>query len=321
MSRSSMPEAEPQAVQKIPGVVMRAHGKFYEVMERERDVIHLATLKGSLKQTRQKTDIVAVGDRVRITPLDDGEARIEYVEPRTSVLQRSARGDKRAQQVILANADQALFLFAIADPAPHRRMLDRFLVLAESTGLPAMVGVNKIDLLADEPLEAIRQARSVFGDYESIYPVHYLSATAGAGLSDLLMTLEGRLTVIAGPSGVGKSSLLNTFSPTAQQETAAISEATGKGRHTTTSAQIFRINPGTYLADTPGMRALAMAGVPRDALDGYFPEIAPLVGTCFYPNCQHLTEPGCAVLAAVARGDIATQRYESYASLRGNLDD
>jgi ribosome biogenesis GTPase len=297
-------------------VVVRAHGKFFVVQEIGGERTFLAEPRGTIKRFRQKTDIVAVGDRVWVTELDDGEARIEAVQPRTSVLQRPARGTTNTQQVILANPDQALFVFAVARPDPHRRMLDRFLILSEATGVPALIGINKVDLDDTDAPNHQSRAGAIFGDYERIYPVYYFSAIHRIGLEALSGALRGKLTVIAGPSGVGKSSLLNALDPEGNRATQTISDATGKGRHTTTSAQIYRLGPDTFVADTPGMRALAMRGVDPEQLDQYFPEFRPFLGTCFYADCKHLTEPGCSVIAAVERGDISTARYESYSALR-----
>jgi ribosome biogenesis GTPase len=225
------------------------------------------------------------------------------------------------EQVILANPDQALFVFAVREPEPHRRMLDRFLILAEAAGLPAMIGVNKIDL--DQPSEDGRPlSRVIFGDYEAIYPVFYMSARTGEGIPQLWEALRGKVTVVAGPSGVGKSSLLNALDPTGQRKVGEISPATGKGRHTTTATQLYRIGPDTYVADTPGIRSLAMHGVPVEILDRCFPEFRPYLGTCFYPDCTHLHEPGCAIKEALEAGAISRERYESYAALRrGDTDE
>jgi ribosome biogenesis GTPase len=299
----------------LPGVVVRAFGKFFAVQLRDEPRQLLCTVKGSLKRQRLRTDLVAVGDRVWVLDVGEGEGVIEAVEPRTRVLARPARHGEEVEQVILANPDQALFLFAVREPEPHRRMLDRFLILAEAAGLPAMIGVNKIDL--DQPGEDGRPlSRAIFGDYEAIYPVFYMSARTGEGIPQLWEALKGKVTVVAGPSGVGKSSLLNALDPSGQRKVGEISPATGKGRHTTTATQLYRIGPDTYVADTPGIRSLAMRGVPPEHLDRCFPEFRPYLGACFYPDCTHLHEPGCAVKEALEAGAISRERYESYAALR-----
>jgi ribosome biogenesis GTPase len=299
----------------MEGIVVRAHGKWFTVEVPEPQSVWLAIPKGTIKRGRQLSDPVVVGDRVLISDAGDGEARIEQVLERRSVLARPQRGSTVNEQILLANLDQALFVFAVRHPQPHRRMLDRFLVLAEDRGLAAMVGVNKIDL--DETLPDGRlRSRSIFGNYKSIYPVFYFSANTGAGIPELRQALEGKTTVLTGPSGVGKSSILNALGAERIRDVGAISEATGKGRHTTTSAELIRLDDVTFVADTPGIRSLAMHGVAPDVLDQRFREFRPYLGRCYYPDCKHLTEPGCAVLEAVEASAIAPERYESYAALR-----
>jgi ribosome biogenesis GTPase len=195
-------------------------------------------------------------------------------------------------------------------------MLDRFLVLAESRGLPALIGINKVDLDDGEQGEAEGCARRVFADYELIYPVVYLSVRDGRGLTRLRDLLEGKVTVVAGPSGAGKSSLLNRLDPGRERLVGDISGATGKGRHTTTAAELFRIGPETFVADTPGIRALALHGVAPEDLDYCYPELRPYLGACFYADCTHIHEPGCAIQAAVDDGAVPRARYDSYVSLR-----
>jgi ribosome biogenesis GTPase / thiamine phosphate phosphatase len=304
----------------MPGVVVRAYGKFFTVQLPDGTEM-LSTVRGGLKRQRRGTDLVAVGDRVLVTDVGEGEGRIEAVEPRTRALSRLARHTGDVEQVILANPDQALFLFAVRNPDPHPRLLDRFLVMAESRALPALIGVNKMDLDV-ETAEGGSLARSTFGRYERAYPVFYLSAKTGLGLDGLKDALEGKITAVAGPSGVGKSSLLNALDPSRARQVGAISEATGKGRHTTIATTLHRV-PGpvpTYLADTPGIRALSLQGVVLAELDRYFPEMRPYLDRCRYADCAHLEEPGCAVREAVEAGGIDGERYASYVSLRrGNV--
>lgn len=298
-------------------MVVRAYGKFFTVQLSDGREL-LSTIKGILKRHRRGTDLVAVGDRVVVKDVGEGEGRIESVAPRTSTLSRLARHTNDVEQIILANPDQALFLFAVRDPEPHLRLLDRFLVMAESRDLPALIGVNKMDLDGAAAAGQPSLARSLFGRYEAIYPVYYLSAKTGQGIDELCRALDGKITAVAGPSGVGKSSLLNVLDPARDRAIGAISTATGKGRHTTTATVLHRI-PGeaqTYVADTPGIRALSLQGVRIDELDRYYPEMRPFLGQCRYADCAHLSEPGCAVLAAVDAGEVGRERYESYASLR-----
>lgn len=301
----------------MPGLIVRAYGKFFDVKLRDESRTLLSTVKGALKRERRKTDLVAVGDRVWVVDVGEGEGQIEAVEPRTRVLARPARNTDDVEQVVLANPDQVIFVFAVRQPDPHRRMLDRFLVLAEYAALPARIAVNKLDLDTVEQ-DGHPRSKTLFEEYESLYPVHYVSTQTGDGLAGLRDALEGRVSVVAGPSGVGKSSLLNVLDPNHERAVGVISEATGKGRHTTTATVLFPINSSTFIADTPGIRALAMHGVPLEALDRCFPEFRPFLDECFYADCTHLHEPDCAVRAALADGAFSERRYESYAALRRN---
>lgn len=313
------------------GVVVRAYGPYVDVELVDDDaeidrppVVLLSTIRGSLKRERRRTDLIAVGDRVSVTDLGNGEGQIEAIAPRRRVLARRARLTNDVEQVILANPDQALFLFAIREPDPHRRMLDRFLVLAESRQLPALIGINKMDLETIDGEHSPDSAQVRFADYRDLYPLFLLSAVTGDGLAELRQALTGKITVVAGPSGVGKSSLLNALDPANRRDVGSISDATGKGRHTTVATILHRLpdRPATFLADTPGIRSLALHGVAPEELDRCFPELRPYLGQCFYADCTHLHEPGCAVRDAVAAGAVSVARFESYAALRrGDTED
>jgi ribosome biogenesis GTPase len=269
-------------------------------------------LRGRLKQGKHVGDIAAVGDRVKVTCQPDGTGSIEAVEPRLSALVRlDPRPQGVYQQVILANPDQAVFVFACSRPVPRLRMLDRYLVIAEKQGLSALIIANKIDLVG------IKQAEKIFGFYPPIgYPVIYTCAKTGQGVEELRMRLAGKVSALAGPSGVGKSSLLNAVQPGLGLAVREISEAVHKGRHTTSVRELFPLEGGGYVADTPGMRSLALWDTEPEELDGYFPELAPLVAECQFNDCTHKTEPGCAVRAAVAAGRVHPLRYDSYLRLR-----
>lgn len=302
----------------LPGIVVRAYGKFFDVRLRDEPRTLLATVRGNVRRERRRSDLVAVGDRVWVTDVGEGEGQIEAIEPRTRVLARRARLTEDVEQILLANLDQALFLFSVREPEPHLRMLDRFLVMAESRDLPALVGVSKMDL--DEPAGpgATPLSEQRFGPYQAVYPVFYLSTVTGQGIEELRAALSGKITAVAGPSGVGKSTLLNVLDPDRERAIGEVSSATGKGRHTTIATELLRLpgEPETFVADTPGIRSLALHGVAPEDLDRHFPELRPYLGQCFYPDCTHLHEPGCAVREAVDEGRIPVPRYESYAVLR-----
>ena len=194
-------------------------------------------------------------------------------------------------------------------------MLDRFLILAESRNLPVVIGVNKVDLIGSEPGE-------VFPEHRAIFPVLDLSVRTGRGIDELRTRIAGKITVVAGPSGVGKSSLVNALDASHNLAVSSISESTGKGKHTTTAAQLYRLGPDTFIADTPGIRALALQGVEPEDLPECFPEFRPHLGACRFNNCTHVHEPDCAIRAAVDSGKVGPGRYQSYVSLRrGHAED
>ncbi len=307
----------------IGGLVIKAQSGFFTVHTENGDFV--CQLRGRLKQERLDTDLIAVGDRVRIRPAGKGAGVIEEILPRERVLARLAplpggRGARRwdrdgylseREQVIVANPDQAVFVLACAQPSPNLRMLDRLLVGAEYQHIPAIVCANKTDLVGR------RHARQLFGVYEEIgYRVVYTSAVTGEGVEDLRDALQGKISALMGPSGVGKTSLLNAMQPGLGLRVRQVSRATGKGRHTTVVPQLVPLNVGGWVADTPGIRALALFDLDPEEVDAYFPDIAPLVRHCHFSDCTHTVEPGCAVKEAVETGRVSQHRYESYVRLR-----
>lgn len=293
------------------GIVVKAQSGFFTVETPDGALV--CRLRGALQQKRRDTDILAVGDRVHVRELEPGIGQIVDVLPRVRVLSRRdpQPGRREREQVIVANPDQAIFVFACTQPDPHSGMLDRFLVTAESAHLPAVVCANKLDLVSRA------RAEEFFGVYARIgYQVIYTSATTGEGIEALRVQVAGKLSVLAGPSGVGKSSLLNALQPGLGLRARAISRATTKGRHTTVVPELLPLEGGGYLADTPGLRALALWDIEPEELDAYFPEIRPLVSACTFNDCSHTHEPGCAVRAALEAGAIHPARYVSYQRMR-----
>jgi len=297
-----------EATQK--GLIIKAQSGFFTVETGQGLIV--CQLRGKLKQGRAQGDIAAIGDRVRITVLPDGSGVIEEVEERERAIVRlDPRPQGEYRQILLANLDQALFIFACAHPTPRLKMLDRYLVIAEKQKVPAWIVANKIDLVEDP--------HRIFGMYEAIgYRVLYTSTKSKTGLEEFKNILTGRVSALAGPSGVGKSTLLNAIQPGLGLAVNEISTAMNKGRHTTVTRQLFPLEGGGYVGDTPGWKSLALWDTEPEEIDAYFPELRELVQHCQFSDCTHIHEPGCAVLEALNAGTIHPERYESYLRLRAD---
>ncbi len=306
------------ALTSSEGLVVKTQSGFYTV-QTETGLI-VGQLRGTLKQASKKTELCVIGDRVTVEVGADGRGAIKAIRPRGRTLSRVEPSDyagtsSEREQVIIANLDQAIFVFAATQPDPHLRMLDRFLVAAEKAEIPDIaIVVNKVDL-------AEETARATFATYEKIgYPVLYASAEKGIGIETLRDWLAGKISVFTGPSGVGKTSLLNAIQPGLGRAVSHVSEKLTKGRHTTVNAELIPLESGGYVADTPGLRQIAPWDVEPDELDGYFREIHPHIAECRFSDCKHINEPGCGVRAAVEAGLIAPERFESYLRLRDELE-
>lgn len=253
---------------------------------------------------------IAPGDTVFFTPLEMGQGIIEDVQPRRTVLSR-ARSEARGEHVMLANLDHAVLVFAVQDPTPHFGMLDRYLSLCEHAHTDITICINKVDLGMSEDVRRAMENYSALGYY-----VLTTSAAQTSGVDTLRERLGGRTSLLTGPSGVGKSSLMNVLLPDAHQRTATISEATGKGRHTTTSVRLLPLPGGGWLADSAGIRELALWNVSSDELSGTFVELRPFVDQCEYDNCDHSPNAeGCALRQALASGHITPERFASFERL------
>ena len=303
--------------EKLQGRVIKAISGFYTVEIAGREPV-VAQIAGRLKQDWQTTTLVAAGDWVTISLNADGTGTVEAVAERSSVLSRSRptaaptrKMSADQEQVLVANLDQVIFVFAVKDPTSNLRKLDRFLVVAEMNELPAVICLNKIDLDKKGKVAAQFQMYADIG-----YPVLHTSTQTGQGVAELKALLHDKISVLAGSSGVGKSSLLNEIQPGLGLKVSAVSGATGKGMHTTRFAELFPLEQGGYVADTPGIRGLALFDLEPYEVDAYFREIAPLVEACRFSDCSHRHEPGCAVLAALQDGRIHPDRYQSYLRLR-----
>jgi len=295
------------------GLIVKAQSGFFDVETPEGIIV--AKLRGKLTRGKHTSDAIAIGDSVRVQEIEDGTAVIDEVLERTRVLSRRAPGRREFEQVIVANPDQVVIIFACADPDPNFRMLDRFLVVCEREHIPAIICANKLDLV--EP----SSAREHFDPYQKLgYEVVYTSAVSQKGVRALVKRLKGKISVFAGPSGVGKSSLMNAVQPGLGLRTQEVQQSTRKGKHTTVVPELIPLKIGGYVADTPGLKALALWDVEPEELDAYFPEMRTRVEDCMFSDCTHMHEPGCAIIAAVESGEILMERYESYCRIRMGED-
>lgn len=278
--------------------------------------IHQASLRGRVKHERGEAGKLAVGDRVSIeqNSKDDNWA-ISEIHPRKSQLARRSPGGGPNERVVAANLDQVVVVFAAAKPEPHLRMLDRFLVIAEANDLAVLIVINKIELV-DEA-----SARSLFADYvDAGYSLHFTSVKQHLGLVELKNALLHKTSALSGPSGVGKSSLLNAMFAGLNLRVGEISESVNKGRHTTVGALAHHLSDDSYVVDTPGLREVGMWGIDSGNLANCFPEFRLLIPDCRFSDCTHSKEPECAVIGAVDHGTVSRARYDSYILLRDELE-
>jgi ribosome biogenesis GTPase len=253
---------------------------------------------------------LSVGDYVKFRRLDGHTGLIEEILPRQSALVRkdaSSNAHKAVQQTMLANLDQVVLVFAVAQPEPHFGMLDRYLTICESAQLQALICLNKADLPHDEYVEESAELYGALG-----YKVIWTSTVTEQGIEELRSLLNDHTSLFSGPSGVGKSSLVNVIEPGMAIRTGLVSDVTGKGRHTTTGSQLYPLSGGGWLADSAGIRALAAWNIPPEELASCFVEFRPYLGECEFTDCTHIEEEGCAIIQAVEDGVIDERRYRSY---------
>ena len=285
----------------MQGRIVKGIAGFYYVDTE--DGIFECRAKGIFRNQKVKP---LVGDLVELEVLsqEEKEGSVISILPRKSELIRPA----------VANVDQALVIFALVSPKPNFNLLDRFLVLMEKQGIPALICMNKTDLASDEMIAEVRKRYRNSG-----YPLLFVSAAQKEGIEAIREYLRGKTTTVAGPSGVGKSSLINLLQDGVQMQTGAVSEKIERGRHTTRHTELMWVEEDTYILDTPGFSSIELFGIEKEELGGYFPEIAAHAGDCRFRGCAHLAEPDCAVKEAVDNGEISKGRYENYQLLYEDL--
>ncbi len=306
------------------GTVYKKTNGVYEVHSDSQSTLCSLVSRGSSSKSGRKMDpaeLPVVGDRVAYTYQADHRGVIQEILPRQNQLSRRSPvpmpGAYAHEQVIAANLDQVVPVFAAANPAPHWNMLDRYLVSAESSSIPTLIIITKFDLVgADDGQKD--ELKSVATEYRRIgYPVQIVSAHTGAGLAEVRAALAGKVSALLGKSGVGKTSLLNALQPGLGLRVNQVSQVTGKGKHTTTQAELFDLGFGGAILDTPGVREFGLWGLEGQDLAYFFPEMRPYLGQCrFGLDCCHDEEPGCAVRKAVMAGQISPRRYKNFISLQ-----
>ena len=289
----------------MQGRIIKGIAGFYYVYSVVEFAVYECKAKGIFRKEKQKP---LVGDMVEFEVLDrkDMEGNITRLLPRKNELERPA----------VANIDQALVVFAVTRPSPHFYLLDRFLVSMEAKGIPAVLCFNKTDIVTEEEIRKLGEIYQNTG-----YPVLFTSAGEYKGIEKLRQVLKGKVTTVAGPSGVGKSSLVNRLQTEVRMETGSISRKIDRGKHTTRHSELIPLDEDSFIVDTPGFSSLYVNGLEKEELKFCFPEFAPFEGQCRFQGCSHISEPGCAVKEALEEGKIHPVRYENYKELYKELEE
>ncbi len=297
----------------MKGLVVKNTGSWYIVKMNDGTMAN-CKIKGNFRlKGIRTTNPVAVGDRVEVA-VKDGASYIVNIEPRSNYIIRKASNLSKESQILAANIDQALLIVTLKEPITNTTFIDRFLATAEAYNVPVVVVVNKIDLLVDdedrEYLSAIKNLYETIG-----YKVIAMNALKGEGLNELKENLKGKVTLLSGNSGVGKSSIINLVLPGVNLKTGNVSESHHTGMHTTTFSEMYELPEGGCVIDTPGVKGFGTIDFEKAEVAHYFKEIFAVSSDCRYNNCTHTHEPGCAVLDAVEKHYISQSRYQSYLSI------
>jgi ribosome biogenesis GTPase / thiamine phosphate phosphatase len=302
------------------GLVIRSTGSWYDVRS-EGGGLWQCRLRGKFKiQGLKVTNPIAVGDRVLWDIEDENEQRgiINGIEPRENYIVRASVHKTAHAHILAANIDQVIVIATLTFPRTSLGFIDRVLVTAESFRIPSVIIFNKQDLFDDETKEYQQEIINLYQDIG--YQCFTTSAVTGEGMVEFEALLSQKTSLLAGHSGVGKSSLVNVIAPDLDLRTKAVSTFANKGVHTTTFAEMFEIAEDSYIIDSPGIKELGLSNTSKEEIGHYFPEIRKLLNQCKFHNCLHIDEPKCAVKDAVENGDMAISRYESYLSMMGGQD-
>ena len=296
------------------GLVIRNTGSWYTVKTDDGGQLIDCKIKGNFRlKGIRSTNPVAVGDHVTLVPNNEGTAFITEIADRRNYIIRKASNLSKQSHIIAANVDQAMLVVTVNYPQTSTTFIDRFLASAEAYRIPVVLIFNKVDILDDDEL---RYLDMMINLYETVgYECRSISAERGDGVETVMQLLKGKVTVLSGNSGVGKSTLINRLLPDANLRTAEISDAHNTGMHTTTFSEMLPLPSGGYIIDTPGIKGFGTFNIEPEELSGYFKEIFRFSRDCRFSNCTHTHEPGCAVLKAVEDHYIAASRYQSYLSM------
>lgn len=293
--------------QCLVGRVLSVHGLASVVETVDGKRFQCATRQLLKSLSTEQRHVVASGDRVLFRPENENEGLIERIEPRHGILSRTSRN---RQHVIVTNVDQLLIVVSAAEPVIKPNLIDRFLITAEKAEIPAVICINKIDLVDPADLQPLIGVYGQMG-----YHIQLVSAETGFGIDALRSIVKDQETVLAGQSGVGKSTILNQIEPGLNLRVNEVSSDNQKGRHTTTAATLLPLSFGGYVVDTPGIRQLELWDVIPEEVAGFFRDLRPYINRCRFPDCTHTHENHCAVKDAVADGQLDTRRYDSYCQL------
>ena len=297
-----------------PGLVLRSTGALYDVLVDNGDVV-VCRIRGKFRLEKfRTTSPIAVGDRVMWSEVEDeGTGMIEKIVPRRNRIIRRSVNLSHEAHVVAANVDRAWLMVTLTEPSTSTGFVDRFLVTAEAYGVPTTLLFNKIDVLALQGEEALELLEMWMATYRAIgYECVAISAKTGSGLEAVHDAMLGGVHLVSGHSGVGKSTMLNALIPGLDIRTSEVSDSHGKGRHTTTHAEMHRLPGGGLIIDTPGIKGFGLVRLEKETLHHHFPEMFALLPECKFHNCRHLTEPGCAVLQAVETGGVDEVRHKNY---------
>ncbi len=305
----------------MQGIVYRSTGSWYNVKD-DGGGLWNARIKGVMKLDGiTSTNPIAVGDVVDMEPENREEqiATITKIHDRRNHINRQSPRAKHHQHIVAANLDGSMLLATIREPRTSQGFIDRFLVACEMYHVPAIIVFNKLDLIREKDTKVFDKMK---GMYEKIgYTVYGISLKENKGIEEVAAELKDKITLISGHSGVGKSSFINAIIPGATIKTLDVSGWSGKGQHTTTFAEMYDLEFGGKIIDTPGMREFALTGVEKEELSGYFPEMRRRLNDCQFNNCMHTNEPGCAIKEAVREGEIDEDRYVSYCTILDSMDE